>query len=63
VNTLFELIHLLHMAIKLDDLGVQEENIVNLIVEIASWLADTSPAPYFHNALAISSLARQALSF
>ena len=51
VNTLFELIHLLHMALKLDDLDVQEEDIVDLIVEIANELDDTGPAPYLHNAL------------
>jgi len=51
VNTLFELIHLLQMAIKLDGLEIQEEEIVDLIVEIASELDETSPAPYLHNAL------------
>ncbi|MFV1944235.1 hypothetical protein VPH49_25960 [Pseudomonas luteola] len=51
VNTLFELIHLLHMALKLDGLDIQEEEIVGLIVEIANELDDTSPAPYLHNAL------------
>ncbi|MFV1944261.1 hypothetical protein VPH49_26095 [Pseudomonas luteola] len=34
VNTLFELIHLLHMALKLDGLDIQEEDIVDLIVEM-----------------------------
>ena len=51
VNTLFELIHQLQMAIKLDGLEIQEEEIVDLIVEIANELDDTSPAPYLHNAL------------
>ncbi|TWI45196.1 hypothetical protein IQ22_04645, partial [Pseudomonas duriflava] len=51
VNTLFELIHLLHMALKLDGLEMQEEDIVDLIIEIASELDETSPAPYLHNAL------------
>ncbi|GGM29085.1 hypothetical protein ACFQDN_20565 [Pseudomonas asuensis] len=51
VNTLFELIHLLHMAIKLDGFELQEEDIVDLIIDIANDLDETSPAPYLHNAL------------
>jgi hypothetical protein len=51
VNTLFELIHLLHIAIKLDGFELQEEDIVDLIIDIANDLDETSPAPYLHNAL------------
>ncbi|GGM29132.1 hypothetical protein ACFQDN_20545 [Pseudomonas asuensis] len=39
------------MALKLDGLDIQEEQIVDLIIDIANELDDSSPEPYLHHAL------------
>nr|WP_100217752.1 hypothetical protein [Pseudomonas luteola] len=51
MTTLFELISLLHTAVRLDGFSLTEDRLVEIIADIASELDDTGPAPYLHSAL------------
>ncbi|MFK4136245.1 MULTISPECIES: hypothetical protein [Pseudomonas] len=51
MTTLFELISLLHTAVRLDGFSLTEDRLVEIIADIANELDDTGPAPYLHSAL------------